>query len=343
MRSRLQIELSEIFSNPDYLFYNSDLKEEFLEYFVNHIKKSELFDAYKNNYDKQTTKNHLECYNQIRLLVFNKFLDTVKDTIINVIQGMDGWENEQSKKFVDLIITNLFIRYEDDIEYERDYDSIIKSYSIYMDFNKHGFEDLVTLRKYLDKMKNENVEDINCFLELLETIDSACIGSPNWKKELTPDQLKFIDMYRTHFLYKTPVVGFISLTSNPQYATEMNYACEYSLEFYNVIFQLYLMGDNKEIQANTLKKILLDYGNPQETYENLIIKLWKWAQNEKGQSRIPSTKLKRFCCDVLQVVSDNNSYARYNSQDFRNVISGWKLLSKQNENIIRKRRPLNPV
>ena len=310
-------------------------------YFGENINKSELFDDYTNIYEKQTIKNHLECYNQIRLLVFNKCLDKVKYTNIEAVQKMAGWKNEEFKQFVDFIIKNLFVIYYDDDEYEIDYNSIIISYNIYKEFSKDGISDLAELRRFIDfEMKKENEKDINTFLELLEIIDSACVGSPDWKKELTPDQLKFIDIYRTHVLYETPVVYFINETSKPQYTIEMNYACEYTNEFYNVIFQIYLMGNNKKIKRSSLKNAILNDNDPKKYYDEFILKLWKWAQNEKGQSSIPSPKLKRFCCDVLKVVCDNNSYVRYNSQDFRNVINGWRILQKTNENILQKRRTL---
>lgn len=329
-----QKELAEFLGHFDHIDYGRDYKMEVAHFFSENIDKYELFDAYHKFYDEQEIKNHLECYNQIRLIIFKKCLEEVKYKIIEAVENMDIWAYEQFKQFVDTVIKTLFIGYDEFIQYEKDYESIIKSYITYKGSNNKKRVDLSTFEMY-KKYGIDDEDDVNkqSIEYLLYYIDSACIASPKWKKEFTFDQLKFIDMYRTYFLYKTPVVDFIDETSNPQFTIEMDYACDYSPEFYSLIFQLYLMGNNKDIKANTIKNAILDYDDPKETYMNLILKLWEWAQREKGGASIPPTSLKKFCCDVLKVVCDNNSYARYSSRDFINDRAGWELLRKANENI----------
>ncbi len=332
-------ELAELLGHVDHEDYHKDYKMRFVRFFGDNIDKYELFDEYKKICDDQNTKNHLECYNQIRLIIFQKCLDEVKYSINDAIENMEMWADEQYKQFVDIIVKNLFIRYDDYSIDEKDYDSIIRSYLTYKGEKNITVEQFKASQEIRNEITNKNTQQR---LSLLMTfIEFACMASPQWEKEFTPDQIKLINMYRTYFLYKSPIVDLTDENSNLQFNIIMEYACDYSPEFYNIIFQLYLMGNNKNINSNTIKTAILDYDDPKGTYENLILKLWEWAQKEKGKSPIPSQGLKSFCCNVLQVVCDNNSYVRYNSQDFKNINAGWKTFQKANENILRKRRSLN--
>ena len=335
MKKLSQKELAEMLKITNSAWYNLDTKMPSVHFFGNSINKYELFDIYKTIYNKQTTKNHLECYNQVRLIIFNKCLEEIKYAIIEAVKNFDGWAKEQFKMFVDCVIMKLLtgsLRYR---IYENDYDSIINSYLTYRgkeDISIHTFKNS---KKYDDEINRVSLHI------LISPIKWACIALNNWEKVLTKDQINFINIYRHIFFYKSPVVDFIGETSSPQYDIKMDYACEESPEFYSVLFQLYLMGNNKKTNISTLKNAILDYNDPRMAYEDFILYFWKWAQKEKGTSSIPSQGLKSFCCDVLKVVCDNNSYSRYNSHNFKNVNEGWRILNRQNENILKKRRTLN--
>lgn len=331
MKKLAQKELADLLKNDvsDII----DFKSARTLFFGNSLNKFDLFDEYKNIYNEQSIKNHLECYNQIRLLIFRKCLKEVQYAQIDAVKYMDEWREGQFKIFVDNVIVKLFRTPYVSSVYDG-FDSIIKSYLTYI-----GRKD-ISLPQFKSYKKNDKDGKYKRALYvLLLYIKEACILSAHMEKELNTDQLKLIDMYRTYFLYQSPIVKFINETSKPQFSIDMEYARKDSPEFYSIIFQLYLMSDNKEVNTHSLENAILDQGNPKEAYDDFITFLWKWGQKEKRTSPIPFPKLKRFCCEVLQLVSDNNSYARKNSQDFKNTNAGWRTLRRANENILSKRRP----
>jgi hypothetical protein len=175
------------------------------------------------------------------------------------------------------------------------------------------------------------------FRTIMELVYGACFTKVDSRKILNESQTKLITKSIDLFIYKSPVLDY----SDEELNVKLYYANHNSDEIIDLIFRLFLMSDNKEIALITYQNALLGNDDPRENYEEFIIRFWKWAQREKYGKLIPSPELKKFCCETLSVVCDNNSSTTHNSMLFINAISGWKLFAKDFENIKRKTDPKN--
>jgi len=325
-------------STDSWDFYRGSENFMISQMFAEFFSLRELHDEYSSYREQNTHYTHQQCYNFIRLFIYRSCLQKIMYKP-EAIEAFENWEDEQHRLFIDHLIKHLFLGIDDIVPFFKYFNDIVVAYENYQsDGNPKQIEEtslIYTPYKYKDEefewQKNFPLSN------LMNKIDSACSLSSSHSKQLNEHQKKLIAVFKEHFLYFTPLICMVDNSLGFE-LYEQEYAMEESVEMYNVIFRLYLMGEDSNISPNAYRNAILGNDSPRKLYEDFILWFWKWAQKRKSGKKNPTADLKEFCCLVLGIVSDNNSSSRHNSKEYKNPSNGWELFRKQNEYISGKRR-----